>query len=137
MGIRVAAATDETAVVALWRSCELIVSYNDPGSDFREAISAPCSDVLVLEDESHEIVGTVLVGYDGHRGWLYYVAASPILQGTRIGRRMVEAAEEWLRNRGVAKAQLLIREANTKAIGFYEHLGFECAPRVVMGKWLR
>lgn len=137
MGTRVAVATDEAAVVALWRSCDLIVSYNDPGSDFQKAISVSCSDVLVLDDRSYGIVGTVLVGYDGHRGWLYYVAASPLLQRTGIGRKMVEAAEEWLRDRGVAKAQLLVRETNTKVLGFYEHLGFECAPRVMMGKWLR
>jgi ribosomal protein S18 acetylase RimI-like enzyme len=116
MGIRRAVAADETAVVGLWRSCDLIVSYNDPGRDFRRGISGQCSDVLVEEDESGEIVGTVLVGYDGHRGWLYYVAASPALQRTGIGRKMVEAAEKWLRDRGVAKAQLLIRETNTGVI---------------------
>jgi ribosomal protein S18 acetylase RimI-like enzyme len=137
MGVRVAEKTDEGAVVTLWRSCELIVSYNDPSLDFQAAISGPCSDVLVNENELGQVDGTVMVGYDGHRGWLYYVAAAPTAQGTGIGRKMVEAAERWLRDRGVVKAQLLVRESNTKVVRFYEHLGYEAAPRVVMGKWLK
>jgi len=136
MATRIAGAVDEAAVVGLWRSCGLVVSYNDPGLDFRNAISSSCSDVLVYESEDDEIAGTVLVGYDGHRGWLYYVAVAPHVQGKGIGRKMVEAAEEWLRARGVSKAQLLIRDTNTQVVRFYEHLGFESAARVVMGKWL-
>jgi ribosomal protein S18 acetylase RimI-like enzyme len=137
MSIRVAGEIDAAAVVALWRSCELVVSHNDPSSDFREAVSGPCSDVLLNENELGQLDGTVMVGYDGHRGWLYYVAAAPHAQGKGIGRKMVEAAEQWLRDRGVAKAQLLVRETNAGVVRFYEHLGFEAAPRIVMGKWLR
>ena len=137
MTVRKAQAEDEGAVVALWHACDLVVSYNDPGLDFRNAVRSTCSDVLICEDEMKSIVGTVLVGYDGHRGWLYYVAAAPPIQGQGIGRKMVEAAERWLRDRGVPKAQLLIRSTNTKVVSFYEHLGFESAPRVVMGKWLK
>ena len=136
MSVRVAVEGDEHAVIALWRSCDLIVSYNDPSSDFRVAISHPCSCVLVNEDESGEVDGTAMVGFDGHRGWLYYVAAATHVQGTGLGRKMVEAGEQWLRDREVAKVQLLVRETNTKVLGFYKHLGFETAPRIVMGKWL-
>jgi ribosomal protein S18 acetylase RimI-like enzyme len=77
-----------------------------------------------------------MIGHDGHRGWLYYVAARPTSRSKGVGRRMVQAAEDWLRQRGIVKAQLLVRETNTKVVGFYEHLGFEVAPRVVMSKWL-
>ena len=66
----------------------------------------------------------------------YNVASTPHSRGTGIGRQMVQAAEEWLRQRGVVKAQLLVREPNTRVVSFYEHLGYEVAPRVVMGKWL-
>jgi len=131
-----AAADDETAVVALWRACDLVVSYNDPAADFRFAKTGPCSDVLVGVDEQGDIVGSVMVGHDGHRGWLYYVAAHPDLRARGVGRRMVKAAEEWLRQRGVAKAQLLVRDTNTGVVSFYERLGFEVAPRVVMSRWL-
>ena len=106
---------------------------NDPSEDFQFAISGTCSDVLVNEDESGRMDGSVMVGHDGHRGWLYYLAVAPHARGTGLGRKMVLAGEQWLRKRGVVKAQLLVRETITKAVSFYEHLGFEIAPRVVMG----
>jgi ribosomal protein S18 acetylase RimI-like enzyme len=134
--IRPAAAEDEQAVIALWRVCDLVASYNDPAVDFAFARAGACSDVLVGEDEIGQIKGSVMVGHDGHRGWLYYVASDPDSRGAGFGRQMVTAAEDWLRERGVIKAQLLVRETNTKVVSFYEHLGFEVAPRVVMGKWL-
>jgi ribosomal protein S18 acetylase RimI-like enzyme len=87
-------------------------------------------------DETGQIKGSVMVGHDGHRGWLYYVASDPDSRGAGFGRQMVTAAEAWLRERNVVKAQLLVRETNTKVVSFYEHLGFEVAPRVLMGKWL-
>ncbi len=134
--IRSAVPEDELDAVELWRVCDLVASYNDPAADFQFARAGACSDVLVAEDEVGRISGSVMVGHDGHRGWLYYVASAPHLRGSGIGRRMVQAAEEWLRQRGVVKAQLLVRETNTKVVSFYEHLGFETAPRTVMGKWL-
>jgi ribosomal protein S18 acetylase RimI-like enzyme len=137
LSLRSAVAEDEQAVVALWRACDLVASYNDPVADFRFAKSSPCSDVLVAVDGAGEVVGSVMVGHDGHRGWLYYVAASPASRSTGVGRQVVQTAEDWLRERGVVKAQLLVRDTNTKVVGFYEHLGFEVSPRVVMAKWLR
>jgi ribosomal protein S18 acetylase RimI-like enzyme len=134
--IRSALAEDEPAVVALWRACDLVASYNDPLADFRFAKGGACSDVLVAVDDAGGVVGSVMVGHDGHRGWLYYVAAHPASRSTGVGRCMVQAAEDWLRQQGIVKAQLLVRETNTKVVGFYEHLGFEVAPRVVMSKWL-
>ena len=134
--VRPAVAADAHAVVALWRDCGLIAPYNDPEADFRFASAGPCSEVLVGADDTGRLVGSVMVGHDGHRGWLYYVAASPTSRGSGVGRRMVQAAEDWLRQRGVVKAQLLVREENTKVVGFYEQVGFEVAPRVVMSKWL-
>lgn len=134
--IRADTAEDETNVVALWYACEMVASYNDPVADFRFARQGATSDVLVAEDESGGIVGAVMVGHDGHRGWMYYVAAAPMVQGSGVGKTVVNAAENWLRQRGVTKVQLLVRETNTKVVGFYEHLGFEVTPRVVMAKWL-
>lgn len=134
--IRPAAAEDEDAVVALWRACGLTVSYNDPAADFRFARGRGASDVLVGIDPAGRVVASVMVGHDGHRGWLYYVAADPESRGRGLGRRMVAAAEGWLRERGVAKVHLLVRETNTRVVGFYEQLGFEVAPRVMMSKWL-
>lgn len=133
--VRQAQPADENDIVALWRACGLVVSYNNPAKDFRFALHGACSDVLVACDGDH-IVGSVMVGHDGHRGWLYYVAASPDRRGTGIGKVMVSAGEDWLRHRGVAKVQLMVRESNAAMAAFYAHLGFEETPRVVMAKWL-
>lgn len=134
--IRSATPADEPAVTDLWRACGLVTSYNDPGTDFRFAKAGACSDVLVGVDEGAGVVGSVMVGHDGHRGWLYYVASDPDARGSGIGKRMVAAGEDWLRERGVVKAQLLVRQTNTKVVSFYEHIGYEETPRVLMAKWL-
>ena len=137
--IRPACGDDEAKVVALWKACGLVVPHNDPVADFRFALGKPNSDVLiaVANDGANDglIVGSVMVGHDGHRGWLYYVSADPRGQG--VGRAVIEAAEAWLAARGVPKAMLMIRDTNTGVRGFYETLGFETAPRVVMQKWLK
>lgn len=130
-----ALAAEEEAVAALWRECGLTVPYNDPAADFRFALGRKASDVLVARQDGR-VVATVMVGHDGHRGWLYYVAVAPALQGQGIGAQIVAAGEEWLKARGVVKVQLLVRETNTRVVAFYEKLGFEIAPRVVMSKWL-
>ncbi len=134
--VKSAAAEDEQAVVALWHACDLVAASNDPVADFRFAKAGPCSDVLIAVDEVGKVAGSVMVGHDGHRGWLYYVAARPTSRSEGVGRRMVQAAETWLSQRGVVKAQLLVRETNTKVVSFYEHLGFEVAPRIIMSKRL-
>lgn len=137
MSITVRSATleDETDVTELWRSCKLVASYNDPFADFRFAIMGPNSAVLIAE-AGGRICGSVMVGHDGHRGWLYYVASAPDQQRKGTGRKMVEAGEQWLRDRNVAKVQLMIRETNATVVPFYERLGYEDAPRIIMSKWL-
>jgi ribosomal protein S18 acetylase RimI-like enzyme len=134
--VKSAVAADEQAVVGLWYACNLVAPPNDPVADFRFAKAGACSDVLVCADDAGTILGSVMVGHDGHRGWLYYVAADPASRGEGVGRRMVEAAETWLTERGVVKMLLLVRDTNTQVVGFYEHLGFEIAPRVIMSKRL-
>jgi len=134
--IRNATATDEPRVAALWRASNLVASYNDPSKDFHFALAKEGSDILVGLDAEQTIVGSVMVGHDGHRGWIYYVAADPKHRNQGIGRLMVEAAEQWLKNKGVVKAMLLVRETNTQVVDFYKHLGFEAIPRVIMQKWL-
>jgi ribosomal protein S18 acetylase RimI-like enzyme len=134
--IRAATSRDESTIVDLWRTCGLVTSYNDPAADFAFAKAGACSEILVGEGDG-VIRATVMVGHDGHRGWLYYVASDPHSRGAGFGRQIVEAAENWLRERGVAKVQLLVRETNTDVVAFYEHLGFEVTPRTVLAKWLR
>lgn len=116
--IRSAETSDEEQVTELWRACGLVTSYNDPSSDFLFSKKGQCSDVLVGVDKAGCIRGSVMVGHDGHRGWLYYVAAHPGTCNSGHGRQMVDAAEAWLRERGVQKVQLMVRETNTKVIAF-------------------
>ncbi len=134
--VRPAEEADEAATVALWRACGLVVSYNDPGADFRFARAGRASDVLIAVDAQGRVVGSVMVGHDGHRGWLYYVAADPAYRSVGIGRRMVKAAEAWLSERGVRKAELMVRQSNAGVMAFYERLGFERSAVVVMQRWL-
>ncbi len=131
-----AAAEDEAAVVALWHACGLVRPHNDPGGDFRFARGGACSTVLVGKGADGRIATSVMVGHDGHRGWLYYVSCDPALQGGGGGRQTVEAAEAWLRAHGVRKVQLLVRDTNAAVVPFYERLGFDREPRVVMSRWL-
>lgn len=134
--VRPACEKDEAAVVALWRACSLIAGGNDPHADFRFARAGAASEVLVAESEDGRVVGSVMVGHDGHRGWLYYVAADPGTRSCGIGRAVVWAAEAWLRRRGVRRALLLVQQGNAGVAGFYERLGFEPAAVTVMGRWL-
>jgi ribosomal protein S18 acetylase RimI-like enzyme len=134
--IRNATSADEAAVINLWQACGLVTNYNDPAVDFRFALAKTSSDILVGVDAEVGIVGTVMVGHDGHRGWIYYVASSPEHRKKGIGGKMVEVAEQWLKDRSVVKVMLLVRETNTQVVDFYTHVGFEVVPRVVMQKWL-
>ncbi len=136
LSIRNAIAGDEEIIVSLWRACGLATSYNDLMKDFRFARASSNSDILVGVSPEGQIVGSVMVGHDGHRGWLYYVAAAPGHRLQGIGKQMVAAAEEWLRDRKVAKVMLLVRDTNGQVVEFYSRVGFEAVPRVVMQKWL-
>lgn len=131
--IETASAEHRNAIAELWKRTNLTTAYNDPYTDFDFAKRGLNSDVLVgLVDG--DVVATVLVGHDGHRGWLYYVAVDPNRQGKGLGAEIVAAGEEWLRARGIWKVQLLIRETNLAVKEFYEHLGYERSSVIVMSK---
>ncbi|SFG73563.1 GNAT family acetyltransferase [Methylobacterium gossipiicola] len=134
--IRTYRSDDRAAVTALWRACGLVVPHNDPEADIARAAGQPNSDILLglLADDG--IAASVMVGHDGHRGWLYYVAVSPEARGRGHGRAMVAAAEDWLRARGIPKAQLMIRDTNAAVRDFYAGLGWNESPRIVMERWL-
>lgn len=114
---------DFDGIVALWRDAGVSRPWNDPAIDLAFARKSPHSTILVGVKEGR-VVATTMVGEDGHRGWVYYVATSPGLRRMGIGRAMMNAAEKWLRDRGVWKMQLLIRADNVGAKGFYERLGY-------------
>jgi ribosomal protein S18 acetylase RimI-like enzyme len=122
-------------VRALWREVDLIRPWNDPDGDFRGAIAGSTSAVLGAELEG-VLVGTVMVGFDGHRGWLYYVAVAPSAQRGGVGTALTHRAEEWLAERGAHKVQLMVRRGNDKPRLFYGALGYEPSDVTVFQKWL-
>jgi len=127
--------TDVPDVIALWQACGLTRPWNDPAADIALARRGPSSTVLVGRHED-AIVATAMVGHDGHRGWVYYVAVDPDSQGQGLGRTIMAAVEDWLRQAGVPKLQLLVRRENAKASGFYQSLGYEESTSVMLAKWL-
>ena len=127
--------SDVSAVAALWQACELTRPWNDPAADIARARRGPDSAVLVGRDRE-SLVASVMVGHDGHRGWVYYVAIDPAHRGKGRGREIMNAAEQWLRQRGIEKLMLLVRSDNTKVQAFYESLGYDEQERVIYAKWL-
>jgi hypothetical protein len=126
---------DVAAVAALWQACGLTRPWNAPDADIALARRGPNSAVLVGRD-GNAIVASVMVGYDGHRGWVYYVAVDPDHRHKQYGRVIMDAAEDWLRQRGIEKMQLMVRSDNTGVKAFYEQLGYLEQERVVYAKWL-
>jgi len=133
--LRPADASDAPATTALWRDCGLVIPANDPLAEFHLARGREASDIL-LAVEDGTILGSILVGHDGHRGWLYYLATAPAVRGRGIARGLIAAAEAWLKARSIPKVQLLVRDTNTGVIGLYETLGFARHPVSVMQKVL-
>jgi ribosomal protein S18 acetylase RimI-like enzyme len=126
---------DVTDVVALWQTCGLTRPWNDPAADIAFARRGSNATVLVGRDDS-AIVATVLVGHDGHRGWAYYLAVDPDHRQKGYGRVMMDAAERWLRERGVEKLQLMVRPDNKGVKNFYQSLGYAEQERIIYAKWL-
>jgi ribosomal protein S18 acetylase RimI-like enzyme len=133
--IREAVIGDQDQVISIWKLCELVKPQNDPELDYQLALETKDSAVLVLETEN-SLIGSVVVGFDGHRGWYYYLGITPDHQSAGNGRLLVEAAENWLISRGAPKAMLMVRNSNSKVIGFYEKLGYSVEETSVLGKRL-
>lgn len=126
---------DEAAVIALWARCDLIRPWNDPQKDIQRKLAAQ-PDLFLVGVRGDAVVASVMAGYDGHRGWLNYLAAAPELRGQGLGRAMVAAAEERLRALGCAKINLQVRRSNADVIAFYERLGYSTDDVLSMGKRL-
>ena len=126
---------DVAGVIALWQACGLTRPWNDPTADIALARRGPHSTILIGRD-GDAIVATAMVGHDGHRGWVYYVATDPDRRGRGYGRVIMNAAEVWLRAAGIAKLQLLVRRENARAGAFYQSIGYAEAQTIVFAKWL-
>ena len=126
---------DLDEVIALWRRCGSTRDWNNPAADIALARKGANSTILLGRDGS-DLVASVLVGHDGHRGWVYYVTVDPDRRFKGHGRAIMDAAENWLRARGIEKLQLMVRGDNAKVHAFYQSIGYYDQDRVVFAKWL-
>lgn len=137
MNIRPSTLEDRAGVVALWeRVFRDNAPHNAPGKVFDSKLRV-ADDLLFVAEDAECIIGTVMAGYDGHRGWLYTVAVSPEYRRRGIGTNLVRHAVEALRAAGCIKVNLQIRATNAAVRGFYESLGFEAEALLSMGLHIR
>jgi len=124
------------AAVALWEEAGLVRPWNDPRADLRRALAGPASTVLAGRLDGR-LVATAMVGWDGHRGWLYYVAVGADARRRGYGGEMVRAAERWLSPYDAPKLNLMVRTENQAAERFYESLGYRRAEAATLQRALR
>jgi len=141
---------DFESVIALWETTGLTRPWNPPAADLERALGTESATVLgafadaeiagteitATERPGNRLLGTVMVGHDGHRGWIYYLAVAPSEQGTGLGRMLMDAAEAWLVDHGAVKVQLMVRQTNVAVTGFYDRLGYADADVRVLAKRL-
>jgi len=126
---------DVAEVIALWQRCGSTRPWNDPAADIALARRGDNSTVLIGRCDG-ALVASVMVGYDGHRGWVYYVTVDPDQRYLNFGRAIMNAAEAWLRERGILKLQLMVRKDNVQVHSFYRSIGYYNQETVTFAKWL-
>jgi ribosomal protein S18 acetylase RimI-like enzyme len=114
---------DSEAVIELWNACDLVRPSNDPAKDIARKQNVR-GDLLLVGLSEGRIVASAMVGYEGHRGWINYLAVSPLHRKRGFGRRMMEEAERRLRAEGCPKVNLQVRSSNAAAVAFYKAVGF-------------
>ena len=128
--------SDEQAVAALWRRVfPDAPSWNDPETDIRRKLSVQ-RELFLVAILGVQLVGTAMAGFDGHRGWVYYVAVSPEHRRQGIGRALMRRVEEDLAKIGCSKLNLQVRSSNRDVVSFYKRLGYQVEERVSMSKRL-
>lgn len=132
---------DRDAVVALWRACGLVRPWNDPHKDIARKLAVQPEWFLVVEpaargDARAPVIASAMMGYDGHRGWVNYLAVSPGWQRRGIGARLMMEFEQRLAAFGGPKLNLQVRGSNRAAVAFYERLGYRVDDTVSLGKRL-
>ena len=126
---------DEEALVSLWNMCKLTVPWNNPYKDIARKLKAQAELFLVGYLEN-KLIASVMAGYDGHRGWINYLAVHPDFQARGYGKQLMDNVENGLRELGCPKINLQIREGNDRVFTYYQKLGFVEEKRINMGKRL-
>jgi ribosomal protein S18 acetylase RimI-like enzyme len=133
--VRTYSAEDLPVVIDLWDRCGLLRPWNDPVKDICRKLGAN-SDWFLVAVVRNKIVGSIMVGYEGHRGWVNYLAVDPSLRRQGIGRNLMKQAEDLLRKAGCPKINLQVRSANKEAADFYASLGYLQDDVISLGKRL-
>jgi ribosomal protein S18 acetylase RimI-like enzyme len=136
MKIRPYQPTDEATVVALWQACGLTRPWNDPHADIARKLTEQPELFLVGEADDGQPIATAMVGFDGHRGWVYYLAVAAGYRQQSFGRALMGEAERLLTARGCPKLNLQVRSTNAEVIAFYRRLGYVQDDVVSLGKRL-
>lgn len=133
--IRAFAEPDRAAVVDLWRRCGLTRPWNDPDRDIDRKLTVQ-PELFLVGEEDRAVVATVMAGFDGHRGWINYLAVDPDRRGAGRGGALVAEVERLLLERGCPKVNLQVRSSNPEALAFYAALGYASDEVVSLGKRL-
>ncbi len=135
MEIRQYQPNDQAMVIDLWQQCGLVVPWNDPKKDIvrKQAVDA---DLFLVCVDNNAVIGTAMGGYDGHRGWINYLAVSPSQQRKGIGRTLMEAVEKAILRKGCPKINIQVRTTNKDVLAFYQSLGYKIDDVVSLGKRL-
>jgi len=126
---------DEPAVVALWKECGLTRPWNDPHKDIARKLAVQ-PELFLVGVVERAVIATVMAGYEGHRGWMNYLAVAPRFRGRGFGRALVELVERALLERGCPKINLQVRATNPEAVEFYRRLGYAQEQSISLGKRL-
>ena len=135
MRIRSFKSADRDAVIELWKRCGLVVPWNDPEKDIQRKMSVG-ADLFLVGEEGDTLVGVAMGGYEGHRGWVNYLAVDPGCQGRGYAREIMIELENRLLMAGCPKLNIQVRESNTDVLKFYKDLGYKQDACVSLGKRL-
>lgn len=135
MKIRAFKEEDRSAVIGLWQECNLTKPWNNPDQDISRKLQYQ-PELFLVGEHDREIIASVMAGYDGHRGSIYYLAVAVNFQNTGIGRDMMSAVESLLISMGCPKLNLMIRHSNSEVDSFYKKLGYLNDEVKVLGKRL-
>ena len=131
--IRIFNIEDEDSLINLWRLCNLLTPWNDPLKDIRRKLAVD-ADLFLVGELNNRIIASVMGGYEGHRGWINYLAVHPDHQRKGYGRLMMQAAEERIKAKGCPKINLQVRSSNQSVIQFYQRIGYKEDHVLSMGK---
>ena len=135
MQIRPFRPEDEAAVIALWQRCGLTRPWNDPHKDIQRKLTTQ-PELFLVGERDGLLVASVMAGFDGHRGWVNYLAVDPEQRGQGLGRMLMEQVERSLVELGCPKLNLQVRAGNQAVLAFYERLGYQVEPLISLGKRL-